>query len=669
VVKQRQQHPRGGEAQHGAAHDQEGEVVPEQDREDLGVGELESEQGDREHEEREHVPKEHRPRRMARAADRCLAEAPLGTGARALPAVARAAAMLHHRPSRRGGRDGTGGVAELMVRPSRIRSAAAGALVAAGVLALALPHVLSSWQLTPDSIEYLGIAHSLASGAGLVDPVVYSHYLPPRYPMPAAAVRPPLVPLLLALPLGLGATIETAGLLHALWAACVAAFVFVLARRWASAPSALAAAIGFGWSFGWIVVARLLLTEVTAVALVLALVAWAPRALTSLRGALAFAALAFAAWLCRPNLAVAVPALLAAIFLAPGGRRALASRVPWLGAAAFVALVAGFSVAMRAATGISPYAHNGLLFQTLGAEDARQYQRVYLGLGAYLAAHGEQVANLLLWNAREILRTLFTTPSYHYVGWLALPGLVRALRARGPGALERRFVAWLTLGSVVPAVVIPGSVDPLRLSLFLALGGWLLAADVLDASVRWIAGRLPAGRARAGLRLAPVALVLALFLLSPSARAQLRSAASAWREYTALGTEARSPGWPRVAKLCPLLERDALVASDDPWSVYLWCGNAGLWLPVDLDTPQWVDRYLDEQAPGYVIVEERGAAAALREAPRLERIAEVDGLAVYRLRDPPPRSRPWRAPPALAPRSRLEPRAGDSLGHRTLLVR
>ena len=76
----------------------------------------------------------------------------------------------------------------------RWADAAAALVIAAGVLVLALPHVLSAWQLTADSIEYLGIAHSFSSGAGFVDPVVYSYYLPPQFPMPAAAMRPASTP-------------------------------------------------------------------------------------------------------------------------------------------------------------------------------------------------------------------------------------------------------------------------------------------------------------------------------------------------------------------------------------------------------------------------------------------------------------------------------------------
>ncbi len=552
----------------------------------------------------------------------------------------------------------------------RWADAAAALILAAGVLVLALPHVLSAWQLTADSIEYLGIAHSLSSGAGFVDPVVYSTYLPPQYPMPAAAIRPPLVPLLLAIPVGLGATIETTAVLHVLWASLVAIGVFLVARRWASLPSALAAAMGLCWAFGWIAMARLLLTEVTSVALVLALVAFAPRALGSVRGAATFAGLAFAAWLCRPNLALAVPALLtAALAGSTTWRRVIAAPPLWVCAGVFTLLVAGCSFGMQAATGLAPYAHHGLLLETVGAEDARLYQRHYVGAFSYLATHTQQVAHLLLWNLEQILRSFFLTPDYHYVGWLAVLAIARGLRARGAAAFERRFVAWFTLWLIPPAVLVPGSVDPMRLSLFLALGIWLLAADLFDAGIEWLAARLAAARTRTWIGFAPLALVLVVFACSPSARVQLGSAASAWRSYSIHGTQARNPWWARVSKLCPLLERDALVASPEPWSVYLWCGNAGIWLPTDLDSPHSVQRYLDEQAPGYVVVEETSAPDQISRSPRLERIAAIDGLGVYRLLEAPPRSRPWRAPPPLAARSAIPAQAGDVLPRRTIRVR
>jgi hypothetical protein len=543
----------------------------------------------------------------------------------------------------------------------RAAAALAAAVVAAGVLVLALPHALADWQLTPDAIEYYSIAHSFASGAGFVNPIAYSYYLEPHDPLPGAATRPPLWPLLLSLPLRLGAAIEDVQVLHALAAALVAAGVFATARRFATAPAAFAAALGFAWSFGWSSLARLVLTETLSVALVLALVALSPRALRSARAAACYGLLAFAAWLTRPNLSLVVPALaLAAVGLR--GLRASARSGPlWTAALVSVGAVALFSALHGAATGLAPYAHHGVLLETLGAEDARTYQREFVGPFGYFRAHAGEVGALLRWNARAILRTLFLTPGWHFVGWLALPALVRALRARGPGACERRFLAWLALCQVPPTLAVPGSVEPLRLSLFFALAGWLLAAELFDAGTAAALARVPGGRRgpAAALRAAPVALVLAAFAASPSASYQLGVARDAWRSYAAHGTRARNDAFVLAAAACPSLPRAALVASPDPWAIALWCGNPGLWLPLDLDTAAWAARYLEEQRPGYVVLDADPRHAALRASPRLVRVAAASGWTVYRVVEPAPEASGWLPPPPLAARSGLPPEPGS----------
>ena len=545
----------------------------------------------------------------------------------------------------------------------------AAAAVAAGVVALALPSTLADWWITPDAVEYLGIAHSVSSGAGFVDPVVYSHYLPPDYPMPAAAARPPLLPLLLAVPLGLGASIEQVAALHVLWAALVTAGVFAVGARWSGLAGGLAAAIGFGFSFGWTAPARMLLTETTSGALVLALVVAAPRAARSSRGAAAFAGLAFLAWLCRPNLSLALPALLAACATTVGPRGVLRSRPAWVAVLAFAALVAGCSAALVATTGLAPYAHHGVLLETLGAEDARFYQREYVGALRYFAAHAREVTALLLWNVRHVLRSLFLVPDWHYAGWLALPGVVAGLRARGRAALERRFTAWLLLSQIPPAFLVPGSVEPMRLSLVFALCAWLLGAELLDRLFAAAAARAADRRVAHVLRAGAPALAVAAFACSPSASYQIGLARDALRATEAHGTRARGAPWVAAAKLCPLLERDALVASPDPWAVYLWCGNLGLWLPVDLDSEAWVERYLEEQAPAFVVVDRSPPYAALRRSPALSRVAAAGELDVYRVVNASPRSRPWRAPPPLAARSGIEPEPGSPFHRRTVRVR
>jgi hypothetical protein len=252
-----------------------------------------------------------------------------------------------------------------------------------------------------------------------------------------------------------------------------------------------------------------------------------------------------------------------------------------------------------------------------------------------------------------------------------VPALARGLLARGRAPLERRFTAWLVLSQLVPAFVVPGSVEPMRLSLFFALGGWLLGAELLGAGLGALAARLGDERPRLARRLpaAAPALALAAFACSPSATYQVSTALDAWRSFRAYGTRARGPGWLEASQVCPLLEADALVASPDPWAVYLFCGNLGLWLPVDLDSPAWVDRYLDEQAPALVAVDGSQPYAALRRSARLEEIGSAGGLTVYRLKDAPPRSRPWHAPPPLAARSGIQPENGSPFSRRKVRVR
>lgn len=537
----------------------------------------------------------------------------------------------------------------------------AAALVAAGVLGLALPHALADWQLTPDAIEYFSIAHSFASGTGFVNPIAYSTYLEPNYPLPGAATRPPLWPFLLSLPLRLGAAIEDVQVLHAFVSALVAAGVFATATRFASTPAALAAAIGFAWTFGWSSLSRLVLTETLSVALVLALVSLSPRALRSATAAAAFGLLAFAAWLTRPNLSLVVPALLLTGLGLEGLRRSARSAPLWTATLVCVAAIAAFSALHVALTGLAPYAHHGVLLETLGAEDARYYQREFVGPLAYFSAHADEVGALLRWNARQILRTLFLTPGWHFVGWLALPALARALFARGRGACERRFVAWLVLWQIPPTLAVPGSVEPLRLSLFFALGGWLLAAELFDAATAAALARAPRGRPGLGaaLRAAPVALVLVAFAGSQSAAYQIGVAREAWRSYEARGTRARNEAFVRAAAICPSLPHGALVASPDPWAISLWCGNPGLWLPVDLDDSAWVERFLSAQGPGLVVVDADPRFAALRRSPRLASVGAAAGWSVYRVVDPSPADLAWGPPPPLAARSGLTPEPGS----------
>jgi hypothetical protein len=307
--------------------------------------------------------------------------------------------------------------------------------------------------------------------------------------------------------------------------------------------------------------------------------------------------------------------------------------------------------------------------ETLGAEDARFYQREFVGALRYFAAHEREVSRLLLWNVRNVARSLFLVPDWHFAGWLALPGLAAGLLARGRSAFERRFTAWLLLSQVPPAFLVPGSVEPMRLSLVFALCGWLLGAAWLARIVAAAAARVRHPGAAAALRAAAPVLALAAFACSPSAAYQVRSAREALRSWAAHGTRVRGAPYVAAARLCPRLERDGVVASPDPWALYLWCGNLGLWLPLDLDSQVWVERYLEEQAPAFVVLDADPRYGQLSRSPRLLRVDTVGELTLYRVVDAPPRSRPWHAPPPLAARSGIEPEPGQPFQRRRVRVR
>jgi hypothetical protein len=505
-------------------------------------------------------------------------------------------------------------------------------------LALALPGVYASWSLLPDSIEYLGIAHSWTSGAGFVDPVLYSFYLPDvAPPVPALVMRAPVVPLLLAAPLALGG-VPGALVAHALFAAAIGACGVLLARRLAPGAAALAFGVGFCLSFPWILAVQMPLTEATSVGALLALVALAPRALRSVPAAAAFGVLVAIAWLTRPNLAVALPAFVFAGAVVLGPRRALRSAPLWTAVVTFAVLWQGVSIWCKAATGFAPYAHYGVLLQTTSAREAFAYQKEYPGALAWITAHADQVRAVLAWNAKEVARHLFTTPDYHYVGWLAIPALVDAFRRRDEQRFERVLLAATGLALLAVTLAGYGAIDPRRLLLPACLCFWLLVASWLArVATRFGTHRLVAA--------SPALLVIAVWLVSPSAAGTSRWALRSWNAYRQQGTrtgleQSFAPAF------CGQIDRNAVVASPNPWELYLACGNAGWVLPPDLDSDAVVARYLEEEPVGYLIVPAE-VAPRFEGASRLARVAAERGHVLFQVRHASALAQLWVAPPAL----------------------
>jgi hypothetical protein len=539
--------------------------------------------------------------------------------------------------------------------------------VAAAILAVALGTAVLGWRrvwmLSPDAVNYAGAAHALVEGRGLVAPVQYSYFLPGATPpLPAIHVFAPLFPLLLAVPLALGADLPATFACHLVFASLVGGAALLAARRSQGPFAALAFAVAIAWSPAWVGVARQLISEATSVGVELLFLACAGACLRTPRGGAALGALAWLAWLARPNLALLLPAALAAASLEAGLRRALRSPALWTSAASFGALWAATGLAVELATGRPPYAHYGLLPQLLDPRDARLFRAEYPGALAFLGAHAAEVARLVAGAGRDLLAELFLRPTYHYVGWLAVPALAHAALRGGPGRFERRLAALAALGLAAAALGTAGSFAPLRYPLPAVVCLWLAATAALED-----AGRRLELAAAARPRLARLARALPLAVVLAIAGAAGRPAALAgapgWRAIGHAGTLQTGGAFGRSARaFCPRVDADATVAAIDPWTFHLWCGNAALWVPTDLESDAWVDRYLDAVRPAFLVLDGDPAFVALRRSPRLERVASEPPHVLYRVVPPDPRSPRWPAPAPLGRLGQRPPRPSPGRG-------
>jgi hypothetical protein len=534
-----------------------------------------------------------------------------------------------------------------------------GSLVALGSFAFSLPASLARWPITDDAIEYVGIAYNWVSGRGFVDPVMWSYFLPDAVPpLPGLAVRAPLLPLLLAIPVRLGASLETLGLLHVAWSALVAGGMVLVARRMMSLPAAVGCAVAITASTGWFVASQTLVSEATAVAMLLAMVASARCALRPGPGPFLCAALATLAWLARPNLAVFVPALLVAAALELGPAAALRSRALWSYAIGAVVLQQSVRVACQALTGFAPYAHYALAFEVFEFSDFPRYESPYTGPLAFVWLHAGEVASRVGRNLVLAADLLFAAPYYNLAGWLAVPGLLHALRGRSDGAFEPRLCAVAAGAMALPTLGFYGPTNLERYLLPAVVLLWLVNLGFLDAAARGLRAGLERRRAPASAPRAPAArrlvspfgpLLLVGALVSGAGAREIASVtATLWTHYRQQGTLRVFRSWDETARrFCPSVERDAVVAAGpSPWAFYLWCGNASMWTPNDLRSLGSLGRYLDERSPAYLVASAREGRRLMDRSPRLERVATHGPWVLYRVREPGPRSR-WNAPPPL----------------------
>jgi hypothetical protein len=538
--------------------------------------------------------------------------------------------------------------------------AACAAGVAVGVLVLALPGPLGGFMLPPDAIGYLGTAHSWLNGAGFVDPVLYSHYLPgASAPVPAFAVRPPLPSLLLALPLAAGASVTATSVTHVAWAALVAAGALLVGLRSMSLPAATAFALLVGWCPGWIFVAQRPISEVTAVGVLLLALLAVRRAADSLRGALLFALLVLVGWLARPNLLVLLPAVVVAVACERGWRVALRSKPLWASLLACVLLQLAVVQAVTAATGRAPYAHYGVMAEIIDVDDIFLAQKHYVGWLAFVRENHAAILASLAANLAQAWERLFASPFYLRLGWLLVPALAVALWPRRQVGLELRFAAVAALAFTAVALGVYGGFAPQRYLLLGVVCGCFVWAGLADRGARALAERAgaagPQGRLARATRWLPALLALGLF--AAQSGPSLAEARAGWQRVRS-GAPARPPNGPILTPLCASIDPDALVASQNPWWLYFWCGNAGLRIPEDLG-PELLERYLAERHPGYlVVVDDQPRWDHLDASPQLRRVELEHRWAVYEVLDAGPASRPWHAPPPLPHRTGPGRRSG-----------
>lgn len=529
-------------------------------------------------------------------------------------------------------------------------------VVACGVVAQALPLVLHSWSFGPDQIEFISIGYNWSEGRGFVDPIRYSYYLPElQPPAPAAAIRPPIISVLIAIPLAAGLGLTGLGVVHVLWASLIGASSFLLARKFLNPSSALAFAIFLAWSPLWIYLSTQILTEVTAVGVLLAVIALANRGMSTTTNAVALALLTCLGWLVRPNLALIAPALAFATLQTMGVRGTLRSRPLWVYTATCAVIVAAIYAGHVVVHEVTPYAHYGVI-ETFGCEkgcdDVASFQKQYVGVFEFARNHVGEISDAIRSNFDAYLQHAFGLP-FLFAGWIAIPGVVWAIFGREV-TLSLRLAGWLSALLTANVVLLFAGFDPTRYPVLGLACGLLPGLVLFDRVARGGEGE-PGGqtsRARRAIPLATAVLAFGLFAVPVMGA----SAARAWAAYREHGTSrigvwmSGQPDseWSADAiALCDSLHADARVASRDPYTLYMFCGNAGYRLPPDLTDESWVARYVDQQAVEFLVTDNERDRAILSRSPLLEDRLRRGRFSVFQVREPQMGSRPWQAPPPL----------------------
>ena len=311
-------------------------------------------------------------------------------------------------------------MAACVSRMSASRSArwVGGSLVFLFVLARALmlfePALLI---LTPDVKEHVSIANAFTLGQGFVNPIQWYFALPGPPPIPAAATRAPVVPLLLTGAFSTGANLAQAMYAHIVLAGFVAIGMFLVTCRFTRPPLAAAAVLLIVTTSSWTVVTNTALTEITGLAVSMLVIATAAGVGRSWSGAILCAVVTVLAWLTRPNLAPL--GLAVAVAVAWDVRRPSAfirSPVPVY----LVTVISSMSLVswlITAGTGLPPYDGYRHSFEHFPEARAFRYGLEYVGAATFIEAHFDKIVAACLANARSLSATLFESGQFQFAGW------------------------------------------------------------------------------------------------------------------------------------------------------------------------------------------------------------------------------------------------------------
>ena len=528
------------------------------------------------------------------------------------------------------------------------------------------PSALRGGRLTNDGYEHLAIAHSWLSGAGFVDPVQWHYYLDVSPPIPATAVRAPVISLLAALPLAAGASIPTVIVIHAAWSAIVVGALFLVATRFMRRRAAAAAALLVSTSPSWnLYLAVTPLTEVTATACYLLVLVAAGGVLRSQRAAMLCAAATLLAALTRPNLSALVLAVGVAIVWEVGARRALRERCIWVYGLTFAAAYAAIAFAVDVVTGVGLYAGYGVQTEMLSYADVWRYDREYEGIWSFVQERGDEIAIRVSENAARFTHALTLGTDFNLVGWLLPFAVLYGLVRPRDGVLFHRINAFSILGFSCVMIVNYSAFEANRYPLWVAVPVCLTGVGLLDVLAQRLEQRVRANGAGAKPRLRdrlysasgwlPMSIVSVVAVATIVVA--MRDFPASWQRYERASSGVLfSSGDGPLRALCARIDSDAVVASSNPWRVLYWCGNAGVRIPIEPSSDEVRNRFVEELRVGYIIVPHNQMrpsldsarwSRSLEDSEMFQLVVHSGPFALYEVMGAPPETRPWKAPPPL----------------------